>query len=551
MLMIQSKFNFRNISNMFWLNNSLFLFNFVFIILFCTIAMDSMNRRRRNMTTFLDKETIKKLEIIEFLVENNGIALDSTISTALAMDKRTLLKLIKLIQNDLLFFNVENKVTLEINHSNKDINITFKSNFTLSELNLQYHKKSLNYIITKDIFFQNFPNPHHWANENYLSTSTLVRRLKEYTEFLTQYELVYDRAQPDTISGSEHQIRYFYFIFFWETHTTLEWPFPSIEKNKLIHFFSENQEIFSYLSVIDLERFMYLISISIHRIQSNNMIDYKYIYEEIENYSVSYYEFEKIIRELLESFLGDFRNIDNELIFLYFISNIIGTFSMDSFKTIDVSFLTSSHSSLSVPAQSSLLWIDSFTKYFAVNLTPKQMLFLTTNLVSLHTQVLYFTGSINIYGSNNSNNYVQEKYLLASTTIKKFTEHLNKTTDFPFNIAEFTYLNTQYTLLTLDILKKKITPLNVCLFSSINNEFPEILKKELSYHIFFPLIITNEVLPETDLIIADFFIDKALAEGKKSFQWNNFPTKQDWGKLIHIIDLFYMHQLDLELNVLS
>ena len=161
------------------------------------------------MTTFLDKETIKKLEIIEFLVENNGIALDSTISTALAMDKRTLLKLIKLIQNDLLFFNVENKVTLEINHSNKEINITFKSNFTLSELNLQYHKKSLNYIITKDIFFQNFPNPHHWANENYLSTSTLVRRLKEYTEFLTQYELVYDRAQPDTISGSEHQIRYF------------------------------------------------------------------------------------------------------------------------------------------------------------------------------------------------------------------------------------------------------------------------------------------------------------------------------------------------------
>ncbi|MBC2265009.1 hypothetical protein HCB37_10830 [Listeria booriae] len=153
-----------------------------------------------------DKKVHRQILLIEQIAKARySITLDE-ISDTLNTSLRTLKRDVQEIENM--------EENLIIKHSASMLEITDNElvDFVLAEL----AEKSPLFAITKNIFEGRYLNIDEWADELYISTSTLYRYLNHFKEILADFHLKLELS-PVAIKGSEVNIRYFFHYFFYST----------------------------------------------------------------------------------------------------------------------------------------------------------------------------------------------------------------------------------------------------------------------------------------------------------------------------------------------
>lgn len=124
------------------------------------------------------------------------------------------------------------------------------------------------------ISFQKFISVTSYAHENFLSESTVRRYLKRIRDIIAPYEITITKKNY-LLSGSETQIRYFLFLFFWRIYRGITWPFSFINKDQIIASTEDflNRSLLQFDTPIEKNRFMFFLAICRLRSITKNQLN--------------------------------------------------------------------------------------------------------------------------------------------------------------------------------------------------------------------------------------------------------------------------------------
>ncbi|TFI74614.1 hypothetical protein CKN81_03425 [Carnobacterium divergens] len=479
----------------------------------------------------LNKDALNKLKLFYLLKESEEIQTISSVSKKFNLDKRTTLRLLQAFQQDIIQFQLEQDIHLNFQNE-RNIIFELANSFDPQFLYVNYLEQSINFNACLDIFNQDFTNISQFSAKHYQSVSTTKRSLDSFKRLMKQYELSLDLAKNQMIVGKEHQIRYFYYTFFWESYSSTQWPFPEIDLHTLQVSLHEITKDFKNLPIPDINKMIVWVAVSLIRINQGYVIDYEEDYQHFKNHTISYNQFQQFALTLAETLsLPAELLTTSELQFLYFSLATTSAFSHHEFySVVDID---TNHEFL--PVTASQLWIKRFCSFFDISLTPNEYFYLYTNLLSLHSRALYLIGPSNVYGilDNGSNTFKRSPDNYAK--IKKFCLKLEKEEPyFPLIFKRNNQLIPQYLILVMDLLKRKEQPVSIYLASGLNVIERDSLQAQLQDLNPFPLKF-SEHTEDIDLIVTDVSIPKIFSKEIPVFHWNPIPTKKDLKLVIAIL----------------
>lgn len=120
----------------------------------------------------------------------------------------------------------------QIEASNEGVSLVLPSNIGLDFFQRGLLKNTLAFNFLEIIFFNEHLNSKDMEERLFISTSSMNRLVAKIKDSLTQYGLTL-KTGPYRISGNEHLIRNFYLAYFKERYTSLDWPFPTVERDIL------------------------------------------------------------------------------------------------------------------------------------------------------------------------------------------------------------------------------------------------------------------------------------------------------------------------------
>lgn len=475
------------------------------------------------MIRLLNKDALNKLKLFYLLKESDEIQTISSVSKKFSLDKRTTLRLLQAFQQDILQFCLEKDIHLDFQNE-RNIIFTLVDSFDPQILYVNYLEQSINFKACLDIFNQDFTNISQFSAKHYQSVSTTKRYLDSLKRLVKQYDLTLDLAKNQMIVGKEHQIRYFYYTFFWESYSSTQWPFPDIDLHRLqvtLHDITKN---FKNLPIPDVNKMIVWIAVSLIRIKQGYVIDYEEDYQQFQNHNLSYDQFREFALTLAETLSLPAELLTKyELQFLYFSLATTSSFSHhDFYSVVDID---TNHEF--VPVTASQIWIKRFCTFFEISLTPNEYFYLYTNLLSLHSRALYLIGPSNVYGILDNGSNIFKRSPDNYVKIKQFCLKLER--DEPYFSLIFKRNNQlipQYLILVLDLLKRKEKPVSIYLASGLNVIERDSLQEQMKDLNPFPIVF-NEHIENIDLIITDVSIPKIFSKDIPVFHWNPIPTKKD------------------------
>lgn len=476
------------------------------------------------MIRLLNKDALNKLKLFYHLKESNEIQTISSISKKFNLDKRTTLRSLQAFQQDIVHFHLEDAIQLDF-HNEREVLFTILNSFDPQLLYVNYLKQSINFNACLDIFNQNFTSIPQFSTKHYQSVSTTKRYLDSLKRLMKQYDLTLDLTRNQMIVGKEHQIRYFYYTFFWESYSSTQWPFPELDLHELQVNIHELTKDFKNLPIPDINKMIVWIAVSLIRIKQGYVIDYEEDYQHFQNHNLTYHQFQHFATTLAVTL-----NLPAELLtkyelqFLYFSLVTTSSFSHHDFYSV-VDIDTNQEF---LPVTASQIWIKQFCNFFEISLTPNEYFYLYTNLLSLHSRALYLIGPSNVYGilDNGTNTFKRspDNYV----KIKQFCLKLEKNEPcFSLIFKRNNQLIPQYLILVIDLLKRKEKPVSLYLASGLNVIERDSLQAQLKDLNPFPIKFSEHVTEEIDLIVTDVSIPKLFSKDIPVFHWNPIPTKKD------------------------
>ncbi|NKC68424.1 helix-turn-helix domain-containing protein [Vagococcus fluvialis] len=195
-------------------------------------------------------------------------------SNTIREDKKKINKFIKPAQ---ILFNSDKKMYLQMNDN---ISIDFIYSVII--------KNSLELNILEMIFFEEQILLEDYAEQNFISISTLKRIIAKMNKVL-QTKSVYISTNPVQLRGDENRICFMMFHLFREKYIDFKYPFQEIDTltfNELLKGIIKNSS--DFLNFQDMERLKLLILVSIVRVKNNHYITDCYDNFELEKYNLDF-----------------------------------------------------------------------------------------------------------------------------------------------------------------------------------------------------------------------------------------------------------------------
>ncbi|MDB1730386.1 helix-turn-helix domain-containing protein [Enterococcus avium] len=166
----------------------------------------------------LSSSTLLKQEIICILYEQKDYVSSEKIVELLGysnsqMVKKKCQELIEIIYN----YHLDDEIKL-ITTRNKGIKLTCSTNNDLQKITEYIFLEDLAYNIYSDILFERLIVTTSFCKKNFISESTLQRKVKHLNNFLHKYKLHISFSSVLKINGSEVAIRNFTFLFHFFIH---------------------------------------------------------------------------------------------------------------------------------------------------------------------------------------------------------------------------------------------------------------------------------------------------------------------------------------------
>ncbi len=223
--------------------------------------------------SFFGSEVKKEIELLRFLYKQDRFVSIEEISHDLKMDRRSIQKYYDfLLHSPLLTYEDREHILISKHGSGYKFAGTKKDYKALTRQVLQSNPF---FELFETLFLENEINLIKFAYDNYLSESTVRKRLYELEKLLEPIGFTLKKNKGFVfLEGDEARIRYFMVTFFWRIFSGLHWPFPSIsEKNceQIARKLYQTSAI--QINEIGIRITTYLLAITIVRFKKGYPID--------------------------------------------------------------------------------------------------------------------------------------------------------------------------------------------------------------------------------------------------------------------------------------
>jgi hypothetical protein len=161
---------------------------------------------------FLEKADIRKLDLLRYLENSTSYqALREVIIKDLDVTEFLLNKMIEEINLDFEKYDLVNNFKLEA--SNLVVKLLKNKKCPSNQLEICLVKDSLTFSLIAALFFEEFISINHYAENNFLSYSTVYNKLSDIRAFISKFGFTV--TKKNKIKGNESNIRLFFsYIFF-------------------------------------------------------------------------------------------------------------------------------------------------------------------------------------------------------------------------------------------------------------------------------------------------------------------------------------------------
>lgn len=498
------------------------------------------------MEVLLRSSERRRLRIAEYLFNKDGYVTLSELADVLGSSER-------ILKYDFVEFKNTFK-DFQIQTSHYGVTLVSKNNKGLKTLYNNILSTSTSFQLLELIFFEEDLTVTDLAEKLFVSPSTLYRMISKINKRADQFGFQI-QTNPCKLIGSEEMIRSFYYIYFYEKYSNLDWPYKNDEFVALDHlllFITElyHQNIdFAYYYIFKL-----ITLVNYYRYKNNNYIEdngYKvtldHVFPDEHSYNEATHYFEESLRlkltdDLVFQLFSPYARKD------YFLSfeELIESTKSDADLYKEVHFLDEMMTSLSednqipIPNKEEIILglhnsaktgnFDPRSGYVLYDRNKHFVDTIKNDFPVFYQQtyqgILEYKKLIGIPISENGLNYLI--YIIFAHWHKLIIELRKKI--FKTRILIISNRNVSHSLMLKDFLEYELT-------------------NHLDIHIYSDIIVSKEILEglDYDLIIANFPLPDL--QSKTSICIENVPTYTDIYKIqreINDITLKYLETQAVE-----
>lgn len=490
----------------------------------------------------------RQLETVETLVAHDDWMTISDLAKAVNSSPR-------ILKYDFIAMK-ENYREFTIETSIKGIRLVFKKNKGLKSHYKQVFANSTSFKLLELIFFNADYTVYELADELFLSISSLYRLINNINE-VTKKSGFHIETNPCRLVGNEKNIRFFFYCYFYEKYTNLDWSIIEKHSNLSIVVIDNFLSFFIDLVKLNLDfayynQFKVMVFINMVRYKEGHLIDvdysrinFKEFVPDLEVYWQALEYFEKHIRV----------KVDMELLAQIFIPFVDDRYSVN-YDTLSAKIETKT------AIRDEVTYIKSFLNYLAdKNELPLNNI---SNIVYHIHNAVYFEGfdpkAGHILYDRNAHfmETLKEEFPLfykdLYTVVKKYRE-VSGLEHSQEGMNYFMYIIFSHWDYLLLELRKKYEKVKILVISNRDVSHSNMLKDFIEYEfgqrlvidIFDGTYLTETILEnlDYDFIISNFPLP--LLKSKSTIYVENIPTLRDFEKIgVEINDVLMEKNYPLE-----
>ncbi|WP_125591195.1 helix-turn-helix domain-containing protein [Companilactobacillus jidongensis] len=165
----------------------------------------------------------KKFQLINLLNDADGFIYFKDLASDLELDLTTVKKYINELKQTFLDNFDQKDIDLQI-INNVGVIFNHNASFNLGNLTQLLINQTIESKLLDAMFTNKFDNINQFSMNNFVSSSTVRRKLKNLEKCLNDYHLSIN-LNPLEIIGNEANIRYMFYQYYWNTYGTVSWPF--------------------------------------------------------------------------------------------------------------------------------------------------------------------------------------------------------------------------------------------------------------------------------------------------------------------------------------
>lgn len=488
------------------------------------------------MKKLLDPVFIPSLSLLKYLYKYNSYQTITFFSEELDLDRRTILKTIRSLQKDISLNNWQELVTIEI--IDKNLFAHFGPLFSIETFYSYYMSKSFGVNLMLRLFAHQSDSIDELADHLYVSKATFYRKITPLKQVLSDFELTLDFTSPQNkLIGSEKQIRYFFFTFFWETFRSFPYSdsenvFSDLQRKTLTTFLSNYDVTPSFTLIIELQ-----LSIYLNRFHNGYVLDSFPVYELPELY-FPYSDFHKMAFPFFDSDVLPSFHTETEIKALYFCITTATLFMQNSSNSLSLRPKYWTSSIISIIHE----WISDFIDFFEISLSHDDYFYLTVNLYLLQVKKNILVGGSLSLGFNSLEDILYEDNRYIYSQSSRFFDFINQKNS-ELHVDKFQKFS--YTLLLRRIIFNSLPALQVLVFSKVGIEEQHWLEERISKISTVPIKFHIHWSPDLDLIVSDFPLPKHFIPENPDayFLWLAFSDFSEWIQLIKRLEKIYFYKL--------
>ena len=177
------------------------------------------------MRRLLKETEARRLALVEFLTEKHNWVTIAELSKELNCSQRV-------IKDDLVFLRSSQK-DFSIKSSYHGNRIEYGNNSSIKQYYQYVLGNSTIFQVLEAIFFNQHIKPYDLQEKLYLSQSTYYRLIRSSNPVLKEVFNIEIDVYTANVVGEETSIRYFYYVYFSEKYSSLEWGFDTINEQAL------------------------------------------------------------------------------------------------------------------------------------------------------------------------------------------------------------------------------------------------------------------------------------------------------------------------------
>lgn len=480
------------------------------------------------MHKLLDKEERISLDILYFFSKNKQqkMILLKDIAHELSYDPRKLIRHIENLVEDIEVYLWQSEIKLTI--VNDEIHYEMSESFAVDFFESEYLKNSILFKLCMDLYLDTFTNLTAFAKANFVSQSTIYRRVKKLKRLLADFDIELDLLAPHYFIGQEYQIRYFFYslistAYYYNSEQTSD--YISMERTKVFDRFIQLIPHFPYASEVKLR---IILDLTIDRISKGFIVEKNEAAFQLKSVQFDYETLYGFFRPFIQ--LND-QALEQEATFLHFILHVGNVYSIHEFTLEQLEDR--------VPPNEKTEKIEAvillFQSFFNCTLTMREHHYIERNLYYIFKRAAIIHGSEHIESLQFNLKTIADAHPYIADLLLRFFDFLKK----ELQITLRDDLLLQLFLVFREVIWKVRMPIKVCLLSKISSSQQYYLREKLVTDLKLPIELFAVVDDDTEIIIADYSV-KAFYDERVDFYFiPSFPDANEWLHLIQAIQAKY------------